>query len=74
MRIEVLCFANLAQHAPEGGFMELPEGMLVGDVLRKLALAPEDVKLIFVNGKHSTLDRSVHDGDRIAFVPAVGGG
>lgn len=39
-----------------------------------LNIRPEDLKLIFVNGVHAEPDRILNDGDRVAFVPAVGGG
>ena len=74
MQLDVRCFAGLADKAPPGGLLEVAEGLTALDVLHQLGLAPEDVKLIFINGRHANPDQGLHDHDRIAFVPAVGGG
>lgn len=74
MQIEVRCFATLSPHAPPGNRLELGEGATAGEAMRALDIRPEDLKLIFVNGVHAEPDRILNDGDRVAFVPAVGGG
>lgn len=74
MQIEVRCFATLSPHAPSGNRLEVDEGATAGEAMRILAIRPEDLKLIFVNGVHAEPDRILNDGDRVAFVPAVGGG
>lgn len=74
MHIEVRCFATLAVHAPPDKRLALPEGATAGEAMRVLNIRPEDLKLIFVNGVHAEPDRILNDGDRVAFVPAVGGG
>lgn len=74
MRLDVRCFAGLAAKAPPGGLLELPEGATALDALDRLDLVPEDVKLIFINGRHAEPDQLLRDQDRVAFVPAVGGG
>lgn len=74
MRIEVHCFATLAPKAPKGNFLEVPQATRVEDVMHQLGLSPDDVKLIFVNGVHHQGQTVLHENDRVAFVPAVGGG
>lgn len=74
MEIEVLCFATLAGHTPPGKRMELDAEVTLGDLLPMLDLTEEDVKILFVNGKHVELDSVVVDGDRVGIFPAVGGG
>jgi molybdopterin converting factor small subunit len=44
-----------------------------GDVAERLAIAAEDIALVFVNGRRAGLDAALANGDRIAFAPAVGG-
>lgn len=45
---------------------------------RSLALAIglplAEIKIIMINGRRSNMDAAVHDGDRVGFFPAVGGG
>jgi sulfur carrier protein ThiS len=74
MEIEVQCFATLAGHTPPGRRMELSAGVTLGELLPMLGLAEEDVKIVFVNGKHVALDAEVSAGDRVGIFPAVGGG
>lgn len=75
MNIELKCYANLAEHAPEdAGCLACRDGETVADLLKRIGLAPEDVKIIFVNGVKADLDRTLADGDRVGLFPAVGGG
>ncbi len=74
MQIEVRCFATLSPHTPKGNRLDLPDGTTAEEAMHILNIRPEDLKLIFVNGVHAEPDRILNDGDRVAFVPAVGGG
>ncbi|HKK32181.1 MAG TPA: MoaD/ThiS family protein [Desulfomicrobiaceae bacterium] len=74
MDIEVQCFATLAGHTPPGKRMTVVEGVTLGELLPMLDLREEDVKIMFVNGKHVSLDTAVTAGDRVGIFPAVGGG
>lgn len=46
----------------------------VAEVLSGLGLAPQDVKIIMVNGRAGGLRDALADGDRLGLFPAVGGG
>ncbi len=48
--------------------------MTVKDVIHTLKIPCEEVKVVFVNGKHASLQTKLKDGDRIGIFPAVGGG
>ena len=74
MQIEVRCFATLSPHTPKGNRLDLPDGTTAEEAMHILNIRPEDLKLIFVNGVHAEPDRILNDGDRVAVVPAVGGG
>lgn len=74
MRLEIKCFASLACHAPEDSFLTMPEGSTVEEVMHTLSVAPDEVKIIFINGVHAEVDSLLHEGDRLGLVPAVGGG
>ncbi len=72
--LEVKCFATLRKYAPPEGKISFSPGMRVGDVLTTLNIPEKEVKVVFVNGRHSPLNTLLSDGDRIGIFPAVGGG
>lgn len=75
MNLEVRCFATLAPKAPKGYHLHIDETNATPElIMDKLGIAPEEVKLIFLNGRHASLNDALHDNDRLTFVPAVGGG
>jgi molybdopterin synthase sulfur carrier subunit len=74
--VEVHAFATLKKHLPEGGKaeLEIEPGATVDDLARRLDIPINEVKIVMRNGRHVELRDTVHDGDRVAFFPAVGGG
>ena len=75
MDLEIKCFATLADFAPpDGRLTGMPEGSTVADVMHRLNLPPEEVKITFVNGLHAEAGRVLRQGDRVGLFPAVGGG
>jgi molybdopterin synthase sulfur carrier subunit len=77
MNVHVKCFANLADAETcnyDGSTVyELDSGLTVTDLMHHIGVAPESVKLIFLNGKHAGADTVITDGDQIALAPATGG-
>ncbi len=41
----------------------------IGDILKKYEIDPEETYHLFVNSKYSSLDKKVHDGDRVGIFP-----
>ena len=80
MKIELNLFASLAQYAPDktGGhgrqIMEVAEGTTIMGVLKSMELPIDKIKMIFVNGLHSSGDEVLKDGDRVGVFPPVAGG
>lgn len=75
MNITVKCYATLARFKPENAEQyPISEGTTARDVLEALSIPEDELKLVFINGLHSKLDAELHDGDRLGFLPAVGGG
>ncbi|BDV00353.1 hypothetical protein TDMWS_04380 [Thermodesulfomicrobium sp. WS] len=74
MRVAIKCFATLARFAPPAGFMELPEGARVLDLLAALEIPVSEVKLVFRNNRHAAVEAELSDGDEVRLFPAVGGG
>ncbi|MGD8371446.1 MAG: MoaD/ThiS family protein [Syntrophobacterales bacterium] len=72
MRITVLLGGNLRNEAGEGSQefeFELRPGSQVEDLLLRLGLPRNRVKMIMVNGRGGTLTSPIRDGDRVALFP-----
>ena len=74
MQIEIKCFATLADFTPEGGVMDVKDSATIRDVMEVLGVKEEDVKIMFINGKHESFESVLKEGDRLGLFPAVGGG
>jgi molybdopterin converting factor small subunit len=66
---------RLPGYDPHAG-LEVPHrpGLTVGRVMEGLGLAPEEVKIMLVNGVSAEPGTTLAPGDRLALFPAVGGG
>jgi sulfur-carrier protein len=79
MRIEVNLYATLKRYVKNqtGGnssVIDVEDGACVKDVIQKLKIPGDLVKLIFINGVHAKADTALKDGDRLGLFPPVGGG
>lgn len=74
MSVTVNCFATLARYAPPGGEFPAAAGQTVGRTIDLLGIPRENVKTVFVNGLHATMDKVLSEGDRVGIFPAVAGG
>ncbi len=79
MKVEVRLFASFTQYLPEGAedhkvVMELDEGTTTKQVLERLGVPLDNVKLVFVNSVHAGLEDVLHEGDRMGAFPPVAGG
>ena len=72
--IEVRLFATLRDN--RGNIVESQwcDGMDGYALLESLDLAPEDVAIFLINGKHSPFDSMINVSDIIALFPPLGGG
>lgn len=75
MKIAVKCFATLARFQPgNSDDFELGDGTTVAGLIHALGIDPDEVKIIFLNGRHSAPEAVIAPGDRVGLFPAVGGG
>ena len=79
MKIEVNLYATLKRYMKNETFGELPgidvkDGLCVKDMIQKLKIPADLIKLIFINGVHAKRDTILKDGDRLGLFPPVGGG
>lgn len=77
MKVGVKCFATLANEDTcdyrEPISYDIEDGRTVGDLADKVGVTRADVKITFVNGRKSGHNTLLSNGDRVGFVPAVGG-
>lgn len=72
--IEVRLFATLRDGRDKITKLDLNSITVAGDVLKHLSINPDEVAIYLINGRHTTLDAPINDGDIIAIFPPVGGG
>jgi molybdopterin converting factor small subunit len=77
MKISLKCFAQLSEgdvcDFTGSDQHEISEGETIKDLLTRLGLRQEEIKIIFVNHKMSDFDTVLHDGDEVGLAPPVGG-
>jgi molybdopterin converting factor small subunit len=77
MNVNVKCFATLSKEQVcdyHGATpYELSEGATVNELVGKLKIKPEEVKIIFVNHKEVELNHVLNEGDQVALSPKTGG-
>ena len=72
IHITALLGGDLRKEAGEGHqefAVELTSGSQVADLLARLGLPNDRVKMIMVNGRGATLDTAIGEGDRVALFP-----
>jgi sulfur carrier protein ThiS len=75
MQVHLKCYATLAKYQPPNSEnTPIQEGKTVMDLIEELKIDAKDVKVCFLNGRSVPFETQLHDGDRVALFPAVGGG
>lgn len=77
MNVNIKCFADLAERFDctyeKATPKSVADGATVGTVMSASGISEDEVKIVFVNGEVSGVNRSLQDGDRVTLVPATGG-
>lgn len=79
MKIEINLYASLAPYGPvreDRGprFLEVEPGVTIREILKRLGVPLESVKMIFLNGVHGEGEEVLKEGDRVGVFPPVAGG
>jgi len=79
MHVKVKLFATLVGHVPgvKSGIpfdVEIPEGTTLADLMKRLKLPQNQVKVAFVNGRTQPLDFQLQRGNEVGIFPPIGGG
>jgi molybdopterin converting factor small subunit len=77
MKVTVKCFSTLADadacDYKDSTPYEMKDGETVTALIKRLDRSPEDIKLVFVNGKHAEKNSVLKDGDQVGLAPTTGG-
>jgi sulfur-carrier protein len=79
IRVNVGVFGPLRETFPDLALgesleVELPDGTTVGELVERLELQADQVKVVFVNHRIRQDGYELQDGDRVGIFPPVGGG
>jgi molybdopterin synthase sulfur carrier subunit len=79
LQIEVVVFATLRKYLPDLALgetrkLQVAPSTTVAEICETLKLPREEIKVVMRNNRQAEMDTVVEDGDRLAFIPAVGGG
>lgn len=72
--LEVRLFATFREGRGKVLQLDAARNPDMRSILRHLDIAPEEIAILLINGRHSNPEASVKDGDIIALFPPVGGG
>ena len=75
--VEVKLFAGLelkSRLSTRQNMVEYRPGLSLGDAIDSLGVPRAAVAIFMVNGRQSSLDTELRDGDRVGLFPLVGGG
>ena len=77
MKVDLRCFSTLVNpercNFNDSTAYDLKDGQTVEDLLNKIDVSNDDVKIAFVNSRIVSLDTVLSDGDNVGLAPAVGG-
>ena len=77
MQVEVKIFANLRKYAAQSTSplsVDLDEGATAQELITKIGIPQEKVRVIAVNGSNKPLDYHLSAGDQVALFPEMAGG
>ena len=79
MQVEVHLFANLADYGPpsaRGGVarVDVPDGVTLGELLRRLRIPDEMPRLLLVNGRDVDASVQLYPDDVVTVLPPLVGG
>ena len=72
--IEIRLFATFREGREKIYYMEAEKIKKVSDALEILRIPEEEVAICLINGRHSSVEEEVQNGDILAIFPPVGGG
>ena len=73
--IQIRLFSTLKRFYPDPKKpYPITPGMSVKDILNRLKVPFDDIKLVFINGKKADFQTTLKGGERVGIFPPIGGG
>ena len=74
MSITVKLFASLSKARFDQDTWIYSPGITGRKIVQDIGIPEKEIRLIFINGRHATLEDLLADGDTLALFPPIGGG
>ncbi|MGD0822607.1 MAG: MoaD/ThiS family protein [Desulfomonilia bacterium] len=74
MPITVKLFASLRKGRFDEDTRVYASGITGRSIVRDIGIPEKEIRLVFVNGRHASLEDLLADGDTLALFPPIGGG
>ena len=74
MKVKVKLFAYFRDDRFKEKISDLKSGTKVVDIVDDLNIDHEEIGVLMINSRHTTLDTILHEDDILAIFPVVGGG
>lgn len=74
MNVTVKLFAYFRDNRFIAEVRQFDEGTTVADVVDSLSIDPEEIGVLMINSRHTSLDTRLSPDDVLAIFPVVGGG
>ena len=74
MEVDVTLFPPLRENRFSTRTIDLTEPATVQSLLSTLTIETKEIESVYVNGKEAAFDQRLAAGDRITFLPMIGGG
>lgn len=74
MKITIRLFATFRVGRFKSEEREVPSGTDIVDIVRELEIPDDELGVVMVNGRHSTITQNLKEGDSLSLFPLVGGG
>jgi sulfur carrier protein ThiS len=74
MEVNVELFTYFRENRFSSQKMTLPEGIKVRDIVITLAIDPDEIGVILINGKQSNQDTILSSEDTLSLFPLISGG
>ncbi|HVN72488.1 MAG TPA: MoaD/ThiS family protein [Desulfomonilia bacterium] len=74
MPVTVKLFASLRKDRFDEHAWAYAPGITGSHIVRKIGIPEKEIRLVFVNGRHASLEDRLADGDTLALFPPIGGG
>ena len=74
IEVDVTLFPPLRENRFSRSAVSLTEAATVRGLLDTLSIDDQEIESIYVNGKEAGFDQRLKTGDRVTFLPFIGGG